>query len=116
MCKHLKNKDGFTLIELLLTVAILSIVIAGFLNLFSYSTRHLGMARNRSTSSVLAQSDANTKMSEVDTTGYEKIGLPIHFNVAKTETVTVSKIYVNKDVENWDNQELIIYSIKTEKK
>ncbi|SHI69367.1 prepilin-type N-terminal cleavage/methylation domain-containing protein [Dethiosulfatibacter aminovorans DSM 17477] len=114
MCKYFKSENGFTLIELLLTVTILSFVIVGFLNLFSYGTSYLSMARSKSTSSVLAQSDANTMMSDVDTTGYEKISLPIHFNEETTENVTVNKIYVEKDVEDRVDQNSTIYSIKTD--
>jgi prepilin-type N-terminal cleavage/methylation domain-containing protein len=63
MKRYINNKKGLTLIELLVTVAILGIVILGFLNLFVYGFTYIGMARNKSNSSVYAQSDANGYLS-----------------------------------------------------
>lgn len=63
MKRYINNKKGLTLIELIVTIAILGFVIVGFLNLFVYGFTYIGMARNKSNSSVDAQSDANGYMS-----------------------------------------------------
>ena len=60
----LKNNKGLTMIELLVSVAILSFVIVGFLNLFVYGTSYVVQAGNKSNTSAEAQSNANSYLSD----------------------------------------------------
>jgi len=95
--------------------AILSFVIVGFLNLFVYGTTYIGMARNRSTSSVEAQSKANIIISD-NTTGYPRIPMIIYptSTTEVTINVTVSEIFIEETVRNTSNQMITIKAIKTD--
>jgi prepilin-type N-terminal cleavage/methylation domain-containing protein len=112
MLKFINNKRGLSLIELLITLALLSFVIIGFLNLFVYGVSYIGMARNKNTSSIKAQSDANGYMSvnigeNITTTDKTVVttdkGLDIFLVTGSSINVTVSKITViitDKDQES----------------
>lgn len=64
MRSKLKNNNGLTMIELLVSIAILSFVIVGFLNLFVYGTTYVAHARHKSNTSAEAQSNANSYLSD----------------------------------------------------
>lgn len=59
MKRLISNDKGFTLIELLVSMALLSFVVVGFLNMFVSSSGYTLMARQKSNTSVAAQSIAN---------------------------------------------------------
>jgi prepilin-type N-terminal cleavage/methylation domain-containing protein len=113
MKKFINNSQGFTLIELIVSVAILGFVVVGFLNLFVYGTTYLSMARDKSTSSTIALSDANELMSAsnitssniVTSSAYELI---IELTSGNTIDPYVTEVTVQKTE---DGQESTIVTI-----
>jgi|LGOV01.1.fsa_nt_gb prepilin-type N-terminal cleavage/methylation domain-containing protein len=101
MLSKINNSKGFTLIELIVSVAILSIVVIGFLSIFVHGTEYIGMARHKSSSSTGAQSEANKFMSDPDTiTTSSFIDFKIELvsgTEIEVENVTVITVYNEKN-------------------
>lgn len=108
MLSKINNSKGFTLIELIVSVAILSIVVIGFLNIFVQGTEYIGMARHKSSSSVGAQSEANRLMSD-PTTIITSSDIDFIIELVSGTEIEVKdvKVVIGKDVKNGQNSQII---------
>lgn len=97
MKKLISNNKGFTLIELLVSMALLSFVVVGFLNMFVSSSGYTLMARQKSNTSVAAQSIANevlqTKSLGSETTTSNQT-IVVNFTPSKSVTMDVTEVKV----------------------
>lgn len=97
MKKLISNNKGFTIIELLVSMALLSFVVVGFLNMFVSSSRYTMMARQKSNTSVAAQSIANevlqTKLPGAKTTTSNK-SIVVNLTPSKSVSMDVTEIKV----------------------
>lgn len=97
MKKFISNNKGFTLIELLVSMALLSFVVVGFLNMFVSSAGYTMMARQKSNTSVAAQSIANevlqTKSMGAETTTSNR-NIVVNLTPSKSISMNVTEIKV----------------------
>lgn len=100
MIKILKNDDGFTLIELIVSIAILSFVLVGFLNLFVNSATYLVFARQKNNTSVEAQNLVDGSIGS---------GSPVAATISSTVTTTSTtlELHFNKKSETMENVTLV---------
>ena len=111
MKKIILNNKGFTLLELMVSMATLSFVVVGFLNMFVTSSGYSLMARQKSNTSASAQSIANeaicTKLFDSETTTSNKT-LVINLTPTKSVSMNVTEITV---VDSSGNQSSEIVAI-----
>ena len=100
MTKKLNNKKGFTLAELLVVVAIIAVLVAVSIPIFSAQTKKANLATNQANARA-AKAAAVTSILGTDTTSTTIFAYDIKTGTASTTSAAGTGTSTNTDPASW---------------